>query len=441
MTMPPKKKSNTANLDAATDRHPSVAATLPAELLLDIMDDAANPTEGHKGKINYRTRTLCMLSRVNKRWYATSKVPLYRRLSFNNKPDQIAKLRRTLVKSPELAAMVVELSIHVVGDHGLPTAPAAYRKAVARRQRAGKDFWDVLETLTHLESLKMWRFADLPTSYIKKLQDGTRFKNLSTVKRWERPTCPTIVLIHYRFEASCTSQPITVALIQNMTALETYCLSTMPSHNVNLTPTVFAIRGPLTVLSYSFQHRAYGSTFKSANTWDDLLALMKCSKDTLRTLELDNVDDIPTATLAAGLAFVGPSLHRFFYGSRASDSEAVVAAVLPACRSLVSLRTSLSPLSSHKLLEVLPPTIIELGMANLCRDYGTVGNEYGIFSAVLNNARRLPRLKVLWLLHQWNGPEFDRCEEMREEMVSKGVEWRLLFNSYVLPRYGSDGEA
>jgi hypothetical protein len=190
--MPPKK----SNLDVAMA---GPAATIPPELLLDIMEDAANPPADYKGKFNYRTRTLCMLSRVNKRWHATSKVPLYRRLFFINKPEQVAKLRRTLVKSSELAAMVAELSIQVVGERSLPTAPAAIRKAVARRQKAGKDLWDVLETLTGLQNLKVGRYEDLPISYVQKLGGEAPFPNLSTVKRCERPCeinlgCPSFKL-------------------------------------------------------------------------------------------------------------------------------------------------------------------------------------------------------------------------------------------------------
>jgi hypothetical protein len=129
------KNLNTPDLHTAT----SPATTVPPELLLDIMEDAANPPVDFKRKYNYRTRTLCMLSRVNKHWHATSMAPLYRRLTFNNKPGQMAKLRRTVVHSPAFAAMVMELSIRVMGEQDLPTGRVAMRKALARRRKVGKE--------------------------------------------------------------------------------------------------------------------------------------------------------------------------------------------------------------------------------------------------------------------------------------------------------------
>jgi len=165
------------------------------------------------------------------------------------------------------------------------------------------------------------------------------------------------------------------------------------------------------------------------------------SKDTLRTLELDDVDDIPAATLAAGLALVGPSLRRLFYSSRNADLEAVVAAALSSCGSLVSLRTSLSHSSPHyKLLEVLPPTIVELGLSHQSHYSQTVDVDHAVFHAVLDNAKKLPRLKVLWLLHEWNLPDGHMFQEMAGEMTSKRVEWTLVSCACFLPRYGGVAE-
>src|SRR5882762_1819152 len=87
----------------------------------------------------------------------------------------------------------------------------------------------------------------------------------------------------------------------------------------------------LAVLSFTTYNGLFGG---SALHWDDWLALVKCSKNTLHTLELNGVDDIPVATLAAALALVGPSLRRLFYGNRNAD---LVAAALRKCRSLLSV--------------------------------------------------------------------------------------------------------
>jgi hypothetical protein len=93
----------------------------------------------------------------------------------------------------------------------------------------------------------------------------------------------------------------------------------------------------LAVLSFTTYNGLFGG---SASYWDDWLALVKCSKTTLHTLELNGVDDIPVATLAAALALVGPSLRRLFYGSSNADLEVVVTAALRKCRSLLSVSPS-----------------------------------------------------------------------------------------------------
>ena len=127
-----------------------------------------------------------------------------------------------------------------------------------------------------------------------------------------------MLLIQIRFETSWSSSQIVATLLKSMTSLEIYSVFAITS----LYTSVFAIHVPLTFLSYTVQRDQYGTS----ESWNDWLALVDFSKDTLRTLELDDVDDIPAATLAAGLALVGPSLRRLFYSSRNADLEAVVAA-------------------------------------------------------------------------------------------------------------------
>lgn len=182
--MPPKK-SKAAKQDTSLPLVNGAGATVPPELLLEIIQEAASPPANYKGKINYRSRALGTMCRVNKHWKAISQVSLYRCLSFLDKPEQMAKLRRTVVGSPVIAGLITELVVDVVGEQQMPTNPTAFTKARARRQKAGKDLWDILEVLTGLKTLKVGRYQDLPKSYLERLQSSTRISNLSTVRRYD----------------------------------------------------------------------------------------------------------------------------------------------------------------------------------------------------------------------------------------------------------------
>lgn len=183
--MPPRKKTQAVkeSVGSASIRISGAGATVPPELLLEIIQEAACPPPNYKGKINYCTRALGAMCRVNKHWQSIAQESLYRCLSFVDKPEQMAKLRRTVVGSPSIASLIAELDIHVVGEQQLPTAPGALKKAVARRQKAGKDLWDILEVLTCLKTLKIRRFMDLTKAYNERLQTTKNFPNLSTVRR------------------------------------------------------------------------------------------------------------------------------------------------------------------------------------------------------------------------------------------------------------------
>ena len=181
--MPPRKKIKAAKASTPPTSVSGAGATVPAELLLQIIQDAASPPPNYKGKVNYRTRALGAMCRVNKHWHSIARESLYRCLCFKDKPEQMAKLRRTVVNSPAIAGLIIELDINVVGEQQLPLKPSVMMKAVARRQKAGKDLWDVLGVLTGLRTLKIRRYLDLPKSYKEDLSPTVRLANLATVRR------------------------------------------------------------------------------------------------------------------------------------------------------------------------------------------------------------------------------------------------------------------
>ncbi|KZP25100.1 hypothetical protein FIBSPDRAFT_1041602 [Athelia psychrophila] len=203
--MPPRKKTKATEESPLSPSVSGAGATVPAEILFEIIQEFARSSNNVKGKINYRSRALGAMCRVNKHWQSIARESLYQCLSFVDKPDQMAKLRRTVVGSPAIAGLIMELDIHVVGEQQLPSAPAALKKAVAKRQRAGKDLWDVLEVLTGLKTLKIRRFEKLPKAYQERLQTTKRFPNLSTVRSFD--------IIH-------SNAAIATILIQSMTSLE-----------------------------------------------------------------------------------------------------------------------------------------------------------------------------------------------------------------------------
>ena len=181
--MPPRKKTKAAKPSTSPTSVSGAGATVPPELLLQIIQDAASPPPDYKGKVNYRTRALGAMCRVNKHWHSIARESLYRCLCFKDKPEQMAKLRLTVMKSPTIAGLIVELDIHVIGEQQLPSGASAKTKAVARRQKAGKVLWDVLGALTGLRTLKIRRYSGLPKSYNEGLSPTTRLANLATVRR------------------------------------------------------------------------------------------------------------------------------------------------------------------------------------------------------------------------------------------------------------------
>lgn len=225
-------------------------------------------------------------------------------------------------------------------------------------------------------------------------------------------------------------------MFKSMTSLEELSAFSTPSNNTDFR--LFEIPVPLTRLSFAANCGRYGQ-----NNWDDWLAIVKCSKDTLHTLELDDMEEIPPATLEAGLGMVSHSLRRLFYGSRIPALEAVLLAALPTFKNLISLRTSLPTTS---VLDAIPSTIIELGMAHQSRYYEEVQDNELILRTVLKRARDVPNLKILWLpgklIFMPTDEDTKHLKLLREKAVAQGMTWKILTCPRgMLPLYGSKDEA
>lgn len=181
------------------------------------------------------------------------------------------------------------------------------------------------------------------------------------------------------------------------------------------------------------------------NNWDDWLNVVRHSKDTLHTLELDDMDDIPPTVLKSAFELIAPSLLRLFYGTRSPELASVLLAALPTMKSLISLRTSLPATSA---LALVPPTIVELGMAHQSRYYEEIQSDDAILRATLARSKDLPNLKVLWLpgtrMFFFGGEEAERhrqLEKTKEQALTEGMTWTLLTGRMgLLPRYGSEEE-
>ncbi|KZP25093.1 hypothetical protein FIBSPDRAFT_950477 [Athelia psychrophila] len=428
--MPPRKKTKATVESPLPPSVSGAGATVPPEILFEIIQEFAGPSCNDNGKINYRTRALGAMCRVNRHWRSIAHESLYQCLSFVEKPEQMAKLRRTVVGSPAIAGLITELDIHVVGERDLPNAPAALKKAVARRQRAGKHLWDVLDVLTGLKTLKIRRLVKLPKAYQECLQTTKRFPNLSTVRS---------------FDIIKSDAAIATILIQSMTSLEELCASGMPSPQGDLLNRLFegmAVRVHLTQLSVT----GIWSFGRETNNWDDWYNVVKCSKDTLHTLVLEQTDGMPLAILESAFTLVSPSLLRLFYSTQLYALQAVLLAALPKFKKLISLRTSLP---TTTVLEWIPPTIMELGMAHNSQYYeeNDSTSVQAVRRATLDRAKDLPNLKILWLAGKWrysNGENHRQLEEWKEKAVAEGMICKLLTPTLnrlcMLPVYGNEDE-
>ncbi|KAF7980072.1 hypothetical protein HWV62_39862 [Athelia sp. TMB] len=419
--MPPRKKSKAAKSSTLPTSVSGAGAAVPTELLMQIIQDAASPPPDYKGKVNYRTRALGAMCRVNKHWHSIAHESLYRCLCFKEKPEQMAKLRRTVVNSPAIAGLIIELDIHVIGEQQLPTKASVMTKVVARRQKAGKDLWDVLGALTGLRTLKIRRYLDLPKSYREELSPTVRLVNLATVQSFEMIRCDAA---------------IATVLTRSMTSLEEFSSSAVASHQGDFR--MFeGLTSHLTKLSFS------GS--QGCNNWDDWLDVVQHSTDTLHTLELESMDNIPEAVLKRALDLIAPSLLRLFYATRSSKTAAVLLAALPKMKNLISLRTSLR---TTTVLALAPPTLVELGMAHQCHFYTEIQSDDVVLRDALAGSEHLPNLKILWLpgaRRSYRGIEGEerlrQLETIKEQAVADGMSWTLLTgNKGKLPYYGSEEE-
>jgi len=112
------------------------------------------------------------------------------------------------------------------------------------------------------------------------------------------------------------------------------------------------------------------------------------------------------------------------------------------CVNVVPFFQSLSPSSTHyKFFEILPPTIVELGISRQHLIYRTVDTDYAVFLDVLNNANWLPKLKLLWVFYPIRrGPDVSMVKEMAKEIASICLEWRLMLRENLQSQYGSERE-
>lgn len=167
------------------DRASGPPMSLPPELLLEIVEEVARLPSSNLNGTSPALRTLSTFSRVNKAWHTVANKSLYKCISLNSKPrsEQLAKLRRTLVRSPSLAGLVRELLVGAKDWKRLPNQEAKRMQAIEKRQDRGKDIWDILQVLPALKHLNVTNLEDLPKSYEAKLRKGVHFANLCTVKR------------------------------------------------------------------------------------------------------------------------------------------------------------------------------------------------------------------------------------------------------------------
>ncbi|KAF7974775.1 hypothetical protein HWV62_11249 [Athelia sp. TMB] len=417
--MPPRKKTKAFQSSALSPGVSGAGANVPPELLLQIIENAAKPLPNYTGNINYLVRALCAMCRVNKHWHAIARESLHRCLRFIDKPEKMAKLRRTVVNSPTIAGLIIELDVHVIGEKRLPTTSAAHAKAAAKRQQAGQDLWDVLEVLTALKTLKIWRYAESLETYKGDLSHTLRLNNLSTVR--------SLTMVY------CDTEPA-VVLTRSMTALEDFSLVATGSR-----------QGDVRLLENTNVHLAHlsvaGSCGHDRNDWDNWLKVVQHSKDTLHTLELDDMDDIPITVLQSALEIVAPSILRLFYSSHLPELHAVLLSALPKMTQLISLRTSLPTAAA---LSLVPPSIVELGLGHRPQGEGHALQE------TLLRIWELPYLKVLWLPGLQLSPDWRRVEEeakpgpsgeRTERVWQRFKTWKLLSGqSGLLPRYGSEEE-
>lgn len=244
---------------------------------------------------------------------------------------------------------------------------------------------------------------------------------------------------------------IVAALTRKMSSLEHFFIATIHylSHSkYHRRP--FSFRAPLTFIS---------CCPNSEIDWKDWKDLITHSKDTLQTLELEGVRGLSITQLTTALSAVAPTLRRLFFGSRDMSCEATLAAVLPSFKSLISFRTSMSSSAAqYRLLDIIPSTVVELGVSHRSLYYQMVDSEVVIFKSVLENARRLPKLKILWLdcgnndeapAFMWRYPEGilelteagkAKAADLQAAVLAKGFEWTVLPFYCALPLYGAIDE-
>ena len=231
---------------------------------------------------------------------------------------------------------------------------------------------------------------------------------------------------------------IATVLTQSMTSLEEFSSFAVVSRQGDFR--MFeGLTNHLTQLSFS------GYYDSEVNNWDDWLDIVQHSKDTLHTLELDGMNDIPEAVLKSALELVAPSLLRLFHGMGWSKLAAVLLAALPTMKNLISLRTSLP---TTTVLALAPPTLVELGMAHQCQYRNEVQSDEAVLRAALAGSEHLPNLKVLWLpggsRRYWGieGEErLRQLEKTKEQAVADGMSWTVLTGHMGhLPHYGSEEE-
>ena len=232
---------------------------------------------------------------------------------------------------------------------------------------------------------------------------------------------------------------IATVLTQSMTSLEEF--SSFATASLEADFRLFeGLTSHLTQLSFAGNCGRY-----EGNNWGDWLDVIRHSKDTLHTLELDDMDDIPPAILKSALELIAPSLLRLFYGTRIPELAAVLLAALPTMESLISLRTSLPTTTA---LALVPPTVVELGMAHQSRYYENVQSDDAILRATLARSKHLPNLKVLWLpgtrMFFFSVEEEEKhgqLEKTKDQAIAEGMTWTLLTGRMgMLPRYGSEEE-
>lgn len=247
---------------------------------------------------------------------------------------------------------------------------------------------------------------------------------------------------HYpnSFDISWSKIEVATILLRSMTSLEEFSAFAMPYPQCE-----FPIYKGLSVQLSHLSLKGFINGGET-NNWEDWLTLVKHSKDTLHTLVLDDTEDIPPNVLKTALQLVSPSLLRLFIGTRAPNLQAILLEELPKFKKLISLRTSLP----SAVLEVVSPTIMEVGIAHQTRYYEEVQSDESVLRATLKHAKNLPNLKIIWLPGKsfyWRDAEKEQTElilgELKEKAKAAGLTWTFLtppMRLGMLPIYGTDEE-